>query len=223
MHHAIGHDIHFGFFICNLQLPNPSRPSAELPIGSTQMRVLCFLLLLCCAGCGNLGGYIRQAISPDLWILSRNYGVATVPTKDKEIVFQNRMIDDAEFAKALKHVRRYGWVEVLGLEGQPITNTSIPLICKLPHIREIYLPGTNVTPDGLSQLAALPNLERLIITKGLLTPAELSQLQQTLNAEIREDPRQWPLPFQGQPQTQPAVTTESPPRPNSNDPPATSS
>jgi hypothetical protein len=93
-------------------------------------------------------------------------------------------------------------MKVLGLEGQPITNTSVPAILKLNRIRELYLQGTNITLGGLTQLAALPKLEYVVITKGLLTPIELSELRQTVRAEIAEDPREWPLPFSNRPQAE---------------------
>src|SRR5688500_3597153 len=135
--------------------------------------LLCFhhlrlsILLPACAlfltGCG----LTRQSLSPDLRTLVHEYGVATIPGRDESITFQARPITDEQFAKAAIHLRRYGGVEQLDLNGQSgITNQSIPTILTLKQIRELHLQGTAVNVEGLKALASLPQLDTLFIEQG---------------------------------------------------------
>jgi hypothetical protein len=139
------------------------------------------ILLSACAlfltGCG----LTRQSLSPDLRTLAHEYGVVTIPGRDESINFQARAITDEQFAKAAVHLRRYGGVEQLDLNGQiGITNQSIPTILTLKQIRELHLEGTSVNLEGLQALASLPRLGTLFIEQGRFGADEISQLRGTL-------------------------------------------
>src|SRR6267143_5374837 len=112
-----------------------------------------------CSGCGIM----RQALSPDLHKLVNQYGVVTIPNRDDTIIFQDKPIDDNEFAKAFKNVKGYGGVRTLDLNGQPISDSSIPLILQLKKLEVLQLQGTKITLAGFQQLRSLRHLKTLFI------------------------------------------------------------
>jgi len=166
-----------------------------------------FILAGFCIACGGCG-LIHQALSPNLHTLVNDYGVVTVPNKDHEITFQDKPINDAEFAKAFKHLKAYGGVKVLVLNGQEVSDVSIPLILQLHKFEILHLQGTKVTIDGFRQLTSLPHLRGLVIEAQRFAPDEVATLREALpRVEIVET---WYILDYGwrKPATHPATTRD---------------
>jgi hypothetical protein len=142
-----------------------------------------FAICMACGGCGMM----RQSLSPDLGALAHEYGVVTIPNQDQKIIFQNKPIDDAEFARAFKHLKAYGGVKELVLNGQEISDASLPLIIQLQQLEILHLQGTKVSLDGLRQLSSLPHLRGIFVEAERFTLPQLAQLRQSLpNVEVAE-------------------------------------
>jgi hypothetical protein len=148
----------------------------RLHLNRSHYHLILFALCLCCAGCGLM----RQSLSPNLHALASNYGVVTIPDQNDKIIFQNKAIDDADFARAFKHLKAYGGIRELVLNGQPVSDASLPLIVQLRDLEILHLQGTKVTLQGLQQLSALPQLRGLFIEKEHFTPEQVTTLRESL-------------------------------------------
>lgn len=174
----------------------------------TSYRAGRFILAVC--GICILAGVLVQTgcnyFDPNLKSLARDFPASSVPDRHGYIVFL-RPIDDADFAAAFGRLKAYG-VSELNLMGSSVSDTSAPLLARLPKLRVLHLQDTLLTPTGLAQLKALPRLKRIYVSAGRYDPAELPQLRAALPGVAVEESR---LRAATRPATQSAASSAGPP------------
>ncbi|MDZ4818557.1 MAG: hypothetical protein SGJ20_06235 [Planctomycetota bacterium] len=68
-------------------------------------------------------------------------------------------------------------VEDLIIEGNLVTDDSIPAICQLKKLRHLHLSDTNITVEGLRKLQSLTSLEEVVVSSEIVTDADIEKLK----------------------------------------------
>ena len=79
---------------------------------------------------------------------------------------------------ALVHLTAFPRLEVLGLEGSPITDQGLVTIGKLTGLTNLFLDDTHITDKGLTELMNLRNLYFLTLGRTKVTREGLERLRQ---------------------------------------------
>ena len=109
------------------------------------------LLLPGCAGPSRQDGEAVERLG-GVWVLTgETWRTRTLPVVSVTFDTGTHVLTDDDFAAVYPSLRRMDPFR-LGLRGSHVSDRSVPMINRLPSLREVDLRETRVTQDGVSRL-----------------------------------------------------------------------